>query len=424
MNARALGLVLDTVEMLSEGSLRDDVAPVLVDLWERVYGGERLNEATVADASGAMLGVALDVRASGRGGMYPLLCSGPHWRVFLDPWKGRARLILSAEYLARVAGHDARVECERIADWLFGPSVAWRLSRLDVACDVAGVPVSSFADLDTCVTRSHGVAVHYDDGEMEEGSTDVMNARIMHRRREIQTVTFGSASSRIQACIYDKRAETKASGKSWQLDAARERGWDGCSPLTRVEFRWRGRALDEYPELRLRALDALDRADEWMLRLWRYATTESVRFVVPTADSNRSRWLVPTEEWSVVAGIVDERHAVARVRCVSESVRDERMRRASRDHLRGTIVLCAETPSSAHEANNRLAAIIDGLDESEPELVLVASAWATHGDLIGVRVLDVRDRRERARVLQERLKARAKVREWHDDPGLSLSRCA
>lgn len=425
MKARALGLALDTLEALAQGAMRVQVGAALVQLWERVYGGERIVDALVSDSEGSMLGPALTVKASGRGGQYPLMFAGPHWRMFVCPWSGRARLILASEFLARVSGRDARIECERLAWWLYGEGIAWEVSRLDVCSDVAGVGVYAFSDLSTCVTRSHGASVVYDDGEHEEGSVDALAPRMRMRHREVQTITFGSASSRVQCCIYDKRAESRASGKSWQLDAARERGWDGASALTRVEFRWRGRALDEFPELHLRALDVLDRCDEWMPMLWRYATRRAVRFVTPDEhDTNRSRWEELSAEWLVVAALADERNAVKRVRCVSESVREERVKRASRDVLRGAIALACEHEASAYDAQLRLERIVDGTSKDAPELAVLACAWSTHGDLIGARVLDVRPDEERARALLSLVRAKARLRGWTDEPSRALLRAA
>lgn len=427
MTARALGLVLDTLEALAEGTMRPQSAALLESLWTRVYGGEKdIDDALVATLEGDMLAPAASVRATGRGGQYPVMVSTPHWRLQCSPWSGRARLVVNASFLAQVAGEDVRIEAERVASWLYGEGIAWEVSRLDVCTDVQGIEVEPFADLDTCVTRSHGVRVNFDDGEVEHGAADVVAPRIATRFREVQTVTFGSAASRVQTCIYDKRAEARASGKTWQIDAARERGWDGESSLTRVEFRFRGRALDEFPELRLRGLDVLERTDEWMPRLWRYATTRAVRYVVPDdADSNRSRWLEPTAEWTVVAALADAAAPVVRVRGVTESLREERVRRASRDEMRGAVTLCAEHDVTVSSTRAMLTRIVDGESESEPELVVLANAFAVIGaDMVGIRTVGVRDRAERALEWRSRLERLARKRGWVDEPSLSLYRAA
>lgn len=424
MTARPLGLALDTLEALAEGPLLPEVAALVSGLWERVYvAGEKLRGEVVAMPEGGMLAPSLDVIASGRGGQYPVLFVGAHWRLFVSPWHGRAKLILGAEYLARVDGTDARLECERIARWLWGDAVVWRVSRLDVCCDVAGLEVAPFADMDAIVTTARAASVVYDDGEkLDDVPLDALAPRLRMRAREVQTVSFGAAAGRLACCIYDKRAEARAKDRDWQLDAARERGWDGLEPLTRVEFRVRGRGLDEFPELALRGLDVLDRVAAWAPRVWRYATTRAVRFMVPDpCDSNRSRWREVTAEWLIVASASEAAEPVVRVRSVAESVRTERLRRASRDVMRGAVALVAERPQNAHESLVRLASVVDGSSCDVPEFVVLAVALAAHGDLIGRRVFGDHDAPERASALRSVVQSKARARGYHDDPGLAAS---
>ena len=164
---RPLGLVLDTVEALAQGALREESATALRAVWKRVYEGEDVRDAMVADASGTMLAPALTARASSRGGPYPLMLIGPHWRLFVSAERGRARVVVDARFLAEHGAPAARVELARIAWWLYGEAAQWRLSRLDIACDVAALEVAPFAELQTCVTRCAGKSIIYEDGEQE-----------------------------------------------------------------------------------------------------------------------------------------------------------------------------------------------------------------------------------------------------------------
>lgn len=420
---RPLGLVLDTVEALSEATIRPEVQEVLGALWERVYAGDKLVDYCIADGSGVQLGPACSVVASSRRGPYPVLVVSPHWRLFVSPEKGRTRIALNAEFIARTTGLDQIIELQRVAAWLFGDAVntreAWRLSRLDVACDVAGLTVDRFASLENVVMRAAVGTVRYDDSDEDE-ALDPVNPAVVSRFRRVETVTFGAADSRVQLCAYNKALEACASGKAWQLDAARERGWDGEAPLTRIEFRLRQRGLDEFPELSLRKLSTLATVAEWMPRVWSYLTRFAVRYVTPSlVDSNRSRW--STADWwedvQAMGSLVAER-----VRCVTESVREERVRRACRDVVRGTVALVAERGTQTRNALSRLRAVISGESSEPPVLVVVAEALSTFADFVAPYALGALQPDDAASELVARIESRVAYVQWQDSPERAMYR--
>ena len=110
--------------------------------------------------------------------------------------------------------------------------------------------------------------------------------------------TFGKGD--LVCRIYDKLEEVKHSEKAWFLDMYRERGWDGESPVTRVEFQARRAHLKAQQITTITDLQ-FRRAD-----LWRYFSNEwiSLRDLVAT-DSNRRRWPVK-EFWRVVRDSCDK----------------------------------------------------------------------------------------------------------------------
>lgn len=90
---------------------------------------------------------------------------------------------------------------------------------------------------------------------------------------------------KVTARLYDKTLEIKTSGKDYLLPIWIENGWDGVSPVYRLEFQFRNEALKElgcnqYPEV-LQHLGGL----------WEYAATKWLRLCVPSAsDDTKTRW--------------------------------------------------------------------------------------------------------------------------------------
>lgn len=414
------GLVLDTLEMLGDGGdggLEPSAAFALRALWERGYQGESIRDARVTNEAPdspatAMLGPALSVTVAGRSAPYPLMFSGPHWRLQVNPWRGVSRFILNAVYLASAPRSEVVLECERVSWFLYGANV-WRISRIDVAADCVGLDLPSFARLDECVTRSHLARVYAEGAEFSE----VESARLVQRHARIETVTLGSASSALQVCIYDKIREMKSSGKEWQADSLRERGWDGVEGVTRVEARFRARALDEFPAINLRSISMLLKFDAIAPQLWSYATTRAVRYVTPSdTDTNRARWEL-RDDWRTVseAGTV----APIRVRVVTEAAKEERRKRASRSIIRGLVLLASEHESTARLADRMLEASLEA--SQQPEVVLAAVVLQAAGELLGARALGERDRGERVGILREMVRARRRWVAWADNPALAIS---
>lgn len=91
----------------------------------------------------------------------------------------------------------------------------------------------------------------------------------------------------LSARLYDKSKEIESSGKVWLYDLWAENGWLGELPVWRLEFQFDRATLNDF------GLSSVKEVRENLNQLWRYATTEWLRLVVPSdSDSRKSRWPV------------------------------------------------------------------------------------------------------------------------------------
>lgn len=166
---------------------------------------------------------------------------------------------------------------ERIGDIAYE-----KLSRLDLCVDVAG-PAPEVDPLTNVVGRAKE-AHEWDD--LKIGTHSSSRAR--------SGWTFGNRPTRCN--IYDKRREiAKHHGaKLWFEDLWRGNGWDGQSPVWRVEVQL-GR-----PTLKAFRLETFADVERRLADIWTYFSTGWLKIVeaVP-GDPNRSRWPASTW-WSVV----------------------------------------------------------------------------------------------------------------------------
>lgn len=87
--------------------------------------------------------------------------------------------------------------------------------------------------------------------------------------------------------LYDKTKEIEVSKKYYLLDLWREAGWDGVTPVWRLEFQFRREILAQLQ------LTTLAHVMGNLNGLWSYAATDWLRLTLPSADDKtRSRWPV------------------------------------------------------------------------------------------------------------------------------------
>jgi len=106
--------------------------------------------------------------------------------------------------------------------------------------------------------------------------------------------TFGKGA--LVCRTYNKLAEIEHSQKAWFQDIWRKQGWDGNSPVTRVEYQAR---RDFLKSMQIETVEDLEMQ---LADLWKYYT-DWVSLRDQSSDSNRRRWPVKPF-WAVVRGAV------------------------------------------------------------------------------------------------------------------------
>ena len=175
---------------------------------------------------------------------YTLFCSA--WVLFVAPARSvvpRITVRLRSWYLRSYAG-GALGAYERVRAWVerhllplldgVPPEGAptWRVARLDLAADVAGVEVLP-ADLDRFTTRARRRKGHHP--ALAAGATTNANGR------RFTGFTFGRRGGPLYCRVYDTLDHKSADDpirEHWRAN-----GWDGVQSVWRVEFEVRGEFL-------------------------------------------------------------------------------------------------------------------------------------------------------------------------------------
>lgn len=224
-----------------------------------------------------------------------------------------------------------------IRSWFFEDASApgfTRVSRADLAADVE-YRALSWADLDCFVTKARkvdtfsvqSVQVEIDSivtllsappvdnkgGSKCSGydlalqKLDALKAQLADDAGLSRTVStncpetlyFGRFGSKLYARIYDKTRSLHAQGKEYMQDIWNQAGWDGVTPVIRVEFSLSGDFLKD-----TEFLGQCDHRNfEWFKTiqpaLWSYLTKTWLRHTEPRTDVQRTRWK-NSEFWSHV----------------------------------------------------------------------------------------------------------------------------
>ncbi len=249
-----------------------------------------------------------------------------------------AQVRFSSEFLwSQAWAGDALSEVHTFLMSVFGEHLHLQVSEVHLCADVVGFDFSQ-ADYETgFVTRVRKNETIYGAG-VESVSLDY------HR---VSSLRFSSHASPISCMIYNKTLEIQQkSHKTWFFDywakekpgcvawdgASKEKpgcvAWDGASEVWRVEFRFKREFLHNLATPIEGAYDLLDQ----LQALWSYAAGQAVggadglpdgwlRYVVPTGDSNRSRWPVHAA-WAVIQAAFTEASEVELGPVVRERVRE------------------------------------------------------------------------------------------------------
>lgn len=339
-------LSIDTVELIGDGELTTHAVAVLARAHADATSKGRLR-AEIVDG----LVDAADVTATSLRSTYPLMLSGAMWRLMANQITGAAKLIIDAQYLARAPIENVVREIRRVEAWLWTDESrttdGFHVQRIDIAADFQGVHVAQFADTSACLKRAHRAEKYVDESQI-----------VAYEHYDVVSgIMFGRGNSRVQVEIYDKLLQARKKGLTWVETRLRERGWDGESPVMRVEVRLRARALDDFPEMSLRDVESLAMFPEWCSKLWKYATTKMVRYCTPTSAKNASRDWPTRPDWLAVANACGaDVPSAKRERSLAMEARDEAVRRACASIMSGTITLLSQTVESAVDAKELIRA--------------------------------------------------------------------
>ncbi len=226
-------------------------------------------------------------------------------------WNGLASVRFSSEYLWSCPDLLAAVRpVHAFLRSLFGNDLFLQVSLVDLCADVAGW--LDVEELDRNRDFVSHVRKRRDRSQSEGGWTDGYSNGL-----SVTGFDFGRnrrGVSPLSCRIYEKTLEVRQSGKLWFMDLWRRNGWhEGVGKVWRVEFSFRREVLHElYLDGVLHGVENVYDLPERLALLWAYAAGQVdggpdgvpdgwLRCVLPTGDTNRSRW--PTHPaWRVVQG--------------------------------------------------------------------------------------------------------------------------
>lgn len=154
------------------------------------------------------------------------------------------------------------------------------IARLDLAVDMPEV-LPKLDMIKHVVTRARAKTVYQTIEDGYKDNSESFTVGVKHTGYR-----FGRGGPLV-ARIYDKDAEIEHSGKAWMHDIWAANGWDGETPVTRVEFQLRRDVLKEM------GIETVEAVRARMGDLWRYLSNDWLRLVeYRRADTNRDRWPV------------------------------------------------------------------------------------------------------------------------------------
>ncbi|MHB1052009.1 MAG: replication initiation factor [Thiobacillus sp.] len=152
-----------------------------------------------------------------------------------------------------------------------------RTSRIDLFVDFAcAVDMESWSR-HAWVTRAHNIQAYSCQGQFSGWSIGL--GGVMAGR------------------LYNKTLEIETSGKEYMKELWLQAGWDGVTPIWRLEFELKRELLTQ------KGVSGLHQTLDHLGGLWAYATDEWLRLTLPSdQDSTRSRWPVHPL-WACLASV-------------------------------------------------------------------------------------------------------------------------
>ena len=277
---------IDTLWLSVKGALDEPMAAEL----ERLKDLAQLAQQSVP-SSWSFAGQTLYVEPYGAGKgfwRWVLRCDALMLDVGMGEYAPICRAQVASEYLWQVGAADAVSSVDHFLRELFGEQVHISPSEVHLCVDVAGLSPAMLSEVGLVGRSRRRVKEVAEEGE--EGTALLAGELQQWCRKATGYALSGGAPH--SSAIYDKVLEIRQkSGKIWFLDLWREGGWDGQTPVCRIEFRYKREFLRTFGLVNgeeLNHYDLLDRLGD----LWRYSTSEWLRYCIPTGDVNRSRWPV------------------------------------------------------------------------------------------------------------------------------------
>ncbi len=200
----------------------------------------------------------------------------------------------------------------------------------------------------------------WDDGELKEMEREVGKpSRVVSSNCAMQTVYLGRYGSKLYGREYNKLLSIAAQDKFYMLDVWTENGWNGETPVWRLEFSLSREFLQEFADIqKIETIHIGPRGgktktshfegvaerfdfslfESWFQpdtapRLWAYLTRTWVRHCIPKPlDKNRSRWS-PTNRWQTLQNAWGDVDIITRIKAPAVGNPDELMNSAKGNFL-------------------------------------------------------------------------------------------
>src|SRR5215472_16620743 len=305
----------DTIEVNGYGELAEGME-ALLDAYQQAaieerdsrQGKQRRKEVRV-ETAWELCGQPLMMAPHGVGQgqyQYYIVCPAAIFRVATSNMNDIAvKVRVSSAFLWE---HGHRQAWEHITHLLdeWG-AFTYQPSEAHLCTDVAGMPLHKLNPHEF-TRRGHVVRWHQDDAlilDLEPSRKDYDSTTVSIRYGEQKGIAFSPGSPHT-VVLYNKPREIRyhSPDKTWFGDIWKQNGWDGESPIVRIEIRYKREFLHDHGIETME--DLFDRLDE----LWAYSTRLWLRHVRPTKDKQRSRW-PSTAWWQTVQGVVFERQDAA-----------------------------------------------------------------------------------------------------------------
>ena len=342
---KLVGYGVDTL-VLNVRYAGDDLQPVQLPLDETLkeeldyLQGEAKHAEAPVITEWAFLGAPLFIEPHGAGRQWRWLLTCQWLSLVVSPGKFNdviAQVRFSSEYLwSQPWTLEALFHVDEFLMRMFGTRIHLQVSSVDLCADVMGYDFSTANYEHDFVTCGRKQSIIY--------GPDMVNLD----GRTPSYFRFSSSANPISCRIYNKTLEIQQkSQKTWFYDLWKKMQpgfyaapWDGSSDVWRLEFHLKRDFLRNQVHAVTNQLDSIENPYDLLDRfgsLWMYAAGRVggdadglpdgwLRYVVPTEDSNRSRWPVHPA-WTVLQSAFADRPASGLGPIVRKRIREKNLER-------------------------------------------------------------------------------------------------